>query len=73
MVGSCDVKFPVRLEGLAYKHSHYSSVRMPPPRRALPPAYPCHVGASPAANVRARPLSFTDLTRGSTSLSSSRA
>jgi len=25
MVGSCDVKFPIRLEGLAYKHSHYSS------------------------------------------------
>ena len=25
MVGSCDVRFPVRLEGLAYKHSHYSS------------------------------------------------
>lgn len=24
-VGSCDVKFPIRLEGLAYKHSHYSS------------------------------------------------
>lgn len=34
MVGSCDVKFPVRLEGLAYKHSHYSSVRpLPPPAR----------------------------------------
>jgi len=27
MVGSCDVRFPIRLEGLAYKHSHYSSVR----------------------------------------------
>mmetsp|Transcript_36187 Transcript_36187/g.84569 ORF Transcript_36187/g.84569 Transcript_36187/m.84569 type:complete len:175 (-) Transcript_36187:10-534(-) len=25
MVASCDVKFPIRLEGLAYKHSHYSS------------------------------------------------
>ena len=25
MVGSCDVRFPIRLEGLAYKHSHYSS------------------------------------------------
>ena len=25
IVGSCDVKFPIRLEGLAYKHSHYSS------------------------------------------------
>merc|ERR1719375_2725250 len=24
MVGSCDVRFPIRLEGLAYKHSHYS-------------------------------------------------
>jgi transcription initiation factor TFIID TATA-box-binding protein len=26
IVGSCDVKFPIRLEGLAYAHSHYSSV-----------------------------------------------
>ncbi len=26
MVGSCDVKFPIRLEGLAFAHSHYSSV-----------------------------------------------
>jgi len=25
MVGSCDVKFPIRLEGLAYKHGHYAS------------------------------------------------
>lgn len=26
IVGSCDVKFPIRLEGLAYSHGHYSSV-----------------------------------------------
>jgi transcription initiation factor TFIID TATA-box-binding protein len=26
IVGSCDVKFPIRLEGLAYAHSNYSSV-----------------------------------------------
>jgi hypothetical protein len=26
-VGSCDVKFPIRLEGLAYSHGHFSSVR----------------------------------------------
>ncbi len=26
IVGSCDVKFPIRLEGLAYAHNHYSSV-----------------------------------------------
>jgi hypothetical protein len=26
-VGSCDVCFPVRLEGLAVAHNHYSSVR----------------------------------------------
>ena len=26
IVGSCDVKFPIRLEGLAYGHSQYSSV-----------------------------------------------
>ena len=42
MVGSCDVKFPVRLEGLAYKHSHYSSV--PACQRPAPRA-PC---ATPA-------------------------
>jgi transcription initiation factor TFIID TATA-box-binding protein len=27
IVGSCDVKFPIRLEGLAYSHGHFSSVR----------------------------------------------
>ena len=26
IVGSCDVKFPIRLEGLAVQHTHYSSV-----------------------------------------------
>jgi transcription initiation factor TFIID TATA-box-binding protein len=26
IVGSCDVKFPIRLEGLAVQHNHYSSV-----------------------------------------------
>jgi TATA-box binding protein (TBP) (component of TFIID and TFIIIB) len=26
IVGSCDVKFPIRLEGLAYSHSAFSSV-----------------------------------------------
>jgi len=25
IVGSCDVKFPIRLEGLAFAHNHYSS------------------------------------------------
>ena len=25
IVGSCDVKFPIRLEGLAYSHSQFSS------------------------------------------------
>ena len=25
IVGSCDVKFPIRLEGLAYGHGHFSS------------------------------------------------
>ncbi|OAD72294.1 transcription factor TFIID, C-terminal, TATA-box binding transcription factor [Phycomyces blakesleeanus NRRL 1555(-)] len=25
IVGSCDVKFPIRLEGLAYSHGHFSS------------------------------------------------
>ena len=28
IVGSCDVKFPIRLEGLALEHSQYSSVRV---------------------------------------------
>ena len=27
MVGSCDVQFPVRLEGLAYAHSKFANVR----------------------------------------------
>jgi hypothetical protein len=27
-VGSCDAKFPIRLEGLAYAHGHFSSVRI---------------------------------------------
>lgn len=26
IVGSCDVKFPIRLEGLAFGHNQYSSV-----------------------------------------------
>ena len=26
IVGSCDVKFPIRLEGLAYSHAAFSSV-----------------------------------------------
>lgn len=26
IVGSCDVKFPIRLEGLAYAHGAFSSV-----------------------------------------------
>lgn len=26
IVGSCDVRFPIRLEGLAYSHGHFSSV-----------------------------------------------
>ena len=25
IVGSCDVKFPIRLEGLAYSHGQFSS------------------------------------------------
>jgi transcription initiation factor TFIID TATA-box-binding protein len=28
IVGSCDAKFPIRLEGLAYAHGHFSSVRI---------------------------------------------
>ncbi|KAL6203854.1 hypothetical protein ACLB2K_027553 [Fragaria x ananassa] len=29
IVGSCDVKFPIRLEGLAYSHNAFSSVSIP--------------------------------------------
>jgi transcription initiation factor TFIID TATA-box-binding protein len=29
IVGSCDVKFPIRLEGLAYSHGMFSSVFNP--------------------------------------------
>lgn len=28
IVGSCDVKFPIFLEGLAWSHSMFASVRM---------------------------------------------
>jgi len=27
IVGSCDVKFPIRLEGLAYSHGYFATVR----------------------------------------------
>ena len=33
IVGSCDVKFPIRLEGLAYSHGQFSSYE-PEVRRA---------------------------------------
>lgn len=29
IVGSCDVKFPIRLEGLAYSHGYFCSVSIP--------------------------------------------
>lgn len=29
IVGSCDVRFPIRLEGLAYSHGMFCSVRPP--------------------------------------------
>eukprot|EP00966_Prymnesium_polylepis_P325259 7381235-Prymnesium_polylepis.1 len=35
MVGSADVKFPIRLEGIMYKHSLYCSVRRGPDRPNL--------------------------------------
>ncbi len=46
IVGSCDVKFPIRLEGLAYAHDDYSSVCC----ASFPPALP--VSSSP------RPIPF---------------
>ena len=36
MVGSCDVKFPIRLEGLAFSHGHFSSYE---PEVSLLPVY----------------------------------
>lgn len=51
IVGSCDVKFPIRLEKLAYAHAHYSSYepelfpgliyRMVEERISLPTAMNC--------------------------------
>lgn len=42
IVGSCDVKFPIRLEGLAYSHGSFSSyepeVRLPRQAHAFMPA-----------------------------------
>ena len=39
MVASCDVKFPIRLEGLAYAHASFANVRRPcGAPRALPSA-----------------------------------
>ena len=35
IVGSCDVKFPIRLEGLAYAHNHYCSVCAATPSLSL--------------------------------------
>lgn len=29
IVGSCDVKFPIRLEGLAFSHGPFTSVSLP--------------------------------------------
>ena len=38
IVGSCDVKFPIRLEGLAYSHGQFSSYE--PEVRILLAVYP---------------------------------
>jgi len=35
IVGSCDVKFPIRLEGLAYSHGQFSSYE---PEVCVPPS-----------------------------------
>src|SRR6202167_3952323 len=43
IVGSCDVKFPIRLEGLAYSHGQFSSYE--PEVRVL------NVTCTPCANV----------------------
>jgi hypothetical protein len=59
IVGSCDVKFPIRLEGLAYAHNHYCSVRDPVPVRRVP----THLFQIP---VRTRALPRADLSNGTT-------
>lgn len=43
IVGSCDVKFPIRLEGLAYSHGYFCSVSPPlhAPSEALDTASSC--------------------------------
>ena len=28
IVGTCDVRFPIRLEGMAYEHASFSNVRL---------------------------------------------
>ena len=43
IVGSCDVKFPIRLEGLAYAHSLFASVSRPW-FMSIAGAVPSHVG-----------------------------
>ena len=42
IVGSCDVKFPIRLEGLAYSHGMFSSV--------FHPSLSCCSGANDSTN-----------------------
>lgn len=42
IVGSCDVKFPIRLEGLAYSHGQFSSYE-PEVRVSSLLAYPCEI------------------------------
>jgi transcription initiation factor TFIID TATA-box-binding protein len=53
IVGSCDVKFPIRLEGLAYSHGQFSSYEP----EVITPAHPVdhskavHMAAFPWANL----------------------
>ena len=53
IVGSCDVKFPIRLEGLAYSHGQFSSYEPEVGR-------PSHLRRGRVANARAA-VPWTDL------------
>ena len=41
IVGSCDVKLPIRLEGLAYSHGQFSSYEPEVRRPSIPPPPAC--------------------------------
>jgi transcription initiation factor TFIID TATA-box-binding protein len=46
IVGSCDVKFPIRLEGLAYSHGQFSSYEPEVCISVICASVPCSFGVS---------------------------